>query len=221
VPDTQGRLAPTPSEHRASMNQPVKDEQALSPLDIMLWAIIGLLLTISGVFIEVSIPLPQLAWPIDWSQVQTYSLGVTLQVGAVLLVGCMAGRNAATLAQIAYLALGLSGLQVFAQGGGLAYLKEPTFGYLLGFLPGAWLCGTIAFRQRRRIETLIASCLYGLLAIHVVGLTYLTILSVTRITTANWWNAVLQYSLYPLPGQFIIVCIVAALAYLLRVLLFY
>jgi biotin transport system substrate-specific component len=203
------------------MTQPVTDEQALSPLDRLLWAIIGLLLTISGVFIEVSIPLPQLTWPIDWSKVQTYSLGVTLQVGAVLLMGCMAGRNAATLSQIAYLALGLSGLQVFAHGGGLVYLKEPTFGYLLGFLPAAWLCGTFAFRQRRRIETLIASCLYGLLAIHVAGLTYLTILSVFRITTANWWNAVLQYSIYPLPGQFIVVCTVSVLAYLLRVLLFY
>jgi biotin transport system substrate-specific component len=221
VRNAQGRLAPIPSEHGASMTQPVKEEQALSPLDKILWAIIGLLLTISGVFIEVSIPLPQLTWPIDWSQVQTYSLGVTLQVGAVLLVGCMAGRNSAALAQIAYLALGLSGLQVFAQGGGLAYLKEPTFGYLLGFLPGAWLCGTIAFRQRRRIETLIESCLYGLLAIHLVGLTYLSVLSIFRITTANWWNAVLQYSIFPLPGQFIIVCIVAALSYLLRVLLFY
>jgi biotin transport system substrate-specific component len=203
------------------MPQPLKDEQALSPLDRMLWAIVGLLLTISGVFVEVSIPLPQLAWPIDWSQIQTYSLGVTLQIGAVLLVGCMAGRSAAALSQIAYLALGLSGLQVFAQGGGLGYLKEPTFGYLLGFLPAAWLCGTIAFRQRRRIETLIESCLYGLLAIHIAGLTYLSILMVFRVTTVNWWHAVLQYSIYPLPGQFIIMCIVAALAYLLRVLLFY
>jgi biotin transport system substrate-specific component len=203
------------------MNQPVKDEQALSHLDRLLWAIIGLLLTICGVFIEVAIPLPQLSWPPAWSQVETYSLGVTLQVGAMLLVGCMAGRSAAVLSQIIYLVLGLSGLQVFAQGGGLEYLREPTFGYLLGFLPGAWLCGTSAFRQRRRIETLIMSCLWGLLAIHVVGLTYLSILSVFRVTTANWWNAVLQYSIYPLPGQFIIVCIVAVLAYLLRVLLFY
>jgi biotin transport system substrate-specific component len=203
------------------MTQPATEEQALSPLDRLLWAVIGLLLTISGVFIEVAIPLPQLSWPMHWSQVQTYSLGVTLQVGAMLLVGCMAGRNAATLSQIAYLALGLSGFQVFAHGGGLIYLKEPTFGYLLGFLPGAWLCGTFAFRQRRRIETLIMSCLWGLLAIHIVGLLYLSILWIFRITTVNWWNAVLQYSIYPLPGQFIVVCTVAALAYILRILLFY
>jgi biotin transport system substrate-specific component len=199
----------------------MKDNKTLSPLDKALWAVIGLLLTISGVFIEVAIPVPPLTWPIDWNNVPTYSLGVTLQIGAILLVGCMAGRNAAALSQIAYLILGLSGFQIFAQGGGLAYLKEPTFGYLLGFLPGAWICGHIAFQQQRRLENLIMSCLCGLGAIHIVGLFYLTVLSVFKMTAANWWEAVLRYSVYPLPGQFIIVCTVAAVAYLMRILLFY
>lgn len=199
----------------------MKDNKTLSPLDKALWAVIGLLLTISGVFIEVAIPVPPLAWPIDWSHVPTYSLGVTLQIGAILLVGCMAGRNAAALSQIAYLILGLSGFQIFAQGGGLGYLREPTFGYLLGFLPGAWICGHIAFQQHRRLDNLIMSCLWGLGAIHLVGLVYLTVLSIFRITSANWWDAVLRYSVYPLPGQFIIVCTVAAVAYLMRILLFY
>ncbi len=199
----------------------MKDNKALSPLDKALWAVIGLLLTISGVFIEVAIPVPSLTWPIDWNNVPTYSLGVTLQIGAILLVGCMAGRNAAALSQIAYLILGLSGFQIFAQGGGLGYLKEPTFGYLLGFLPGAWICGHIAFQQQRRLENLIMSCLWGLGAIHIVGLLYLTVLSLFRIASANWWEAVLRYSIYPLPGQFIIVCTVAAVAYLMRILLFY
>ncbi len=196
-------------------------EPVLSPLDKLLWVIIGLLLTISGVFIEVAIPLPKITWPIDLSQVQTYSLGVTLQVGSILFVGCMAGRNPAALSQIAYLVLGLSGLQIFAQGGGLSYLREPTFGYLLGFLPGAWICGYLAFRQPRRLEPLIVSCLGGLLAIHVVGLAYLGVLSVLRIVPGSLWEAVLRYSIYPLPGQFIIVCTVAVLSYLLRAALFY
>jgi biotin transport system substrate-specific component len=198
-----------------------KEEKALSPLDKLLWAIIGLLLTISGVFIEVTLPLPQLTWPINWSQLQTYSLGVTLQVGAILLVGCMAGRTVAALSQITYLILGLSGFQIFAQGGGLGYLSEPTFGYLLGFLPGAALCGHLAFQQRRRLETFMMSCLWGLLSVHVVGLVYLSVLCLFRVAPVNWWTAVLQYSIYPLPGQFIVACTVAVFAYLLRIILMY
>lgn len=198
-----------------------QDANTLSSFDKLLWTIIGLLLTIGGVFLEVAIPLPKLAWPIDLSNVSTYSLGVTFQVGAILLVGCMAGRSPAALSQIAYLALGLAGFQVFAQGGGLGYLQEPTFGYLLGFIPGAWVCGHLAFRQKRRLETLIISCLSGLACIHTLGLLYLSVLSVLRLTGVNWWGAVLQYSIFPLPGQFIIVCAVAVSAYVLRVLLFY
>ena len=35
-----------------------------------------------------------------------YSLGVTSQVAAVLLVGCLGGRNAAAISQVAYLSSG-------------------------------------------------------------------------------------------------------------------
>lgn len=195
--------------------------QVLSPLDELLWAVIGLLLTVSGVFIEVSLSVPVLTWPMDWSQMQTYSLGSTLQVGAVLLIGCVGGKNAAALSQIAYLVLGLSGAQVFAQGGGLGYWQEPTFGYLLGFLPGAWLCGLIAFRKPRRFDAIVASCLVGLVVIHSLGLIYLSGLSLFGLLPESWWSAIQQYSITPLPGQLLIICAVSLIAFLFRRLLFY
>lgn len=191
----------------------------LSPLDELLWAIIGLLLTIGGIFIEASMPIP--SWPLDFSQVHTYPLGITFQIGAVLLVGCLGGKNAGALAQIAYLALGLSGVQVFTQGGGLTYLKEPTFGYLLGFLPGAWICGYLAFHKPLRLEFLALSCLGGLLAIHITGLVYLEGLSLLQLLSGSWWEAAWQYSGQPFPGQLVIICAVAVISLILRRLLFY
>ena len=73
------------------LSPPHPKRRVLSPLDELLWAIIGLLLTVSGVFVEVSLPVPALAWPLDFSNMQTYSLVSTLQVGAVLLTGCVGG----------------------------------------------------------------------------------------------------------------------------------
>lgn len=194
--------------------------QALSPLDELLWAVIGLLLTVSGVFIEVSLSLPA-GWPFDWGNMEAYSLGSTLQVGVVLLIGCVGGKNAATLSQIAYLALGLSGAQVFAQGGGLGYWQEPTFGYLLGFLPAAWLCGYVAFRQPRRFDSIVLSCIIGLLVIHLLGLIYLSCLALFGLLSGGWWSAVMQYSFTPLPGQLLMVCAVSLVAFIFRRLLFY
>jgi biotin transport system substrate-specific component len=208
------------SQEPTLLSQPPK-LRVLSPLDELLWAVIGLLLTISGVFVEVSLPVPTLTWPIDLGNLQTYSLVSTLQVGAVLLIGCVGGKNAAALSQIAYLALGLSGVQVFAQGGGLGYWQEPTFGYLLGFLPAAWLCGYVAFRQRRRFDAIVLACLLGLLVIHLAGLIYLSGLSLFGFLSESWWSTVQQYSLAPLPGQLLIICAVALISFLFRCLLFY
>lgn len=193
----------------------------LSLFDQLLWAIIGLLLTISGVFIEVALPIPVFSSPLDISEVNIDTLGVTLQIGAVLFVGCMGGRNSGILSQFAYLLLGLSGLQVFAQGGGWSYVGQPTFGYLLGFMGGAWVCGDLAFKLPRKLLSYALSSLAGLGVIHLCGIVYFTLLAIIQQLPAGWGNSFLNYSFYPIPGQLAIVGGVAVLSYLLRRILMY
>lgn len=48
-----------------------------------------------------------------------------------LLAGCFFSPLAAAITQIGYLLMGIAGLPVFSQGGGLPYVMHPTFGYLL------------------------------------------------------------------------------------------
>jgi len=191
----------------------------VSPLDRLLWAVIGLLLTILGTFVQVSLPIP----PWNWSsgEIHSLSLGVTYQIGAVLLVGCLGGKSAGVLCQSAYVLLGLSGLQIFAYGGGLSYLKEPTFGYLVGFIPGAWVCGYLAFQKEARLEFLASSCLGGLAVIHLLGLVYLSLLAIVGSLAQHWWSAALEYSIQPLPGQLVLVCLVTVISAVLRRVLFY
>lgn len=194
------------------------DFSLVSPLDKFLWAVIGLLLTVVGTFVRVSVPLP---WNWNLGEVQTLSLEITYQIGAVLLVGCLGGKGAATLSQLAYLILGLSGFQIFTYGGGINYAKEPTFGYLLGFIPGAWVCGYLAFQKAPRLEFLALSCLGGLSAIHLMGLLYLSLLMLVHLLDQSWGSAALQYSIQPLPGQLVLVCLVTVISAVLRRLLFY
>jgi biotin transport system substrate-specific component len=202
----------------------------VSPLDEFLWAVLGLLLTVAGTFMEAAIAIPnllsddgQLVLPSSWSAIPVYSLPVSYQVAAVLLVGCMGGRQAAALSQVAYLILGLSGFQVFSQGGGLDYWREPTFGYLLGFVPGAWVCGWLAFRSgaATRIEWLALSGLAGLTIIHSCGLLYLCALALVGQLSQPLVELIQQYSLWALPGQLVIVCLVALVARILRLVLLY
>lgn len=185
-----------------------------------MWAFIGLLLTIGGTFLDAYITTSPLNW--NDSGLQTFYLGITYQIGAVLLTGCLGGKNAGAISQIAYLLLGLTWLPVFAQGGGVDYLKQPYFGYILGFIPGAWVCGLLAFKTPPKIEALTLSCFFGLLAVHTTGLSYLIISYVFKINSQlPLLQLAVQYSLYPLPGQLVIVCAVTVLAYGLRHLMFY
>lgn len=188
----------------------------------LLWSMIGLLLTMGGTFLEAYVT----TTPWSWGQqgINTVSLGVTYQIGGVFLVGCLGGKNAGVLSQIAYVVIGLTLLPVFAEGGGLDYLKFSPFGYLLGFIPGAWVCGLLAFKAKPKLETLAFSCLCGLLIIHICGISYLVISHSLRLKgteTITLAQAILRYSWLALPGQLSVVCAVALLAYALRRIMFY
>ncbi len=178
-----------------------------------MWALSGLLLTIASTFVQPSLLLP------SSNNLAIESISVTMQIGAVLLTGCLGGRNAALLSQMAYIILGLSGFGVFYQGGGLSYLKSPAFGYLLGFLPGGWLCGFLAFLRPASLERMAISCFGGLLAIHLVGIIYLIALQIPNFATiqASIW----QYSVQVLSGQFLVVCATIVIATISRKILFY
>jgi biotin transport system substrate-specific component len=199
-----------------------KSSSTVSFANELLWAIIGLLLTIFSTFVEASVT--NMPW--TWSEqgVNSLPLGVTFQVGAVLLTGCMGGKNAGFLAQVAYIFLGLFWFPVFAQGGGLEYWQQPSFGYILGFMPGAWLCGWLAFQRRTKLESLAIGAAAGLLVIHICGLIYLvglSFLSPRSLPSGNLFDLIINYSIHPIPGQFVVVCTVAVIAFVLRRILFY
>lgn len=194
-----------------------------SPSHELLWTIIGLILTIGGTFVEAyTMNSP---WSLIEHGLEIHSLGVTYQIGAVLLTGCLGGKRAGVLSQLAYVSLGLAWLPVFSQGGGMGYLTEPTFGYIVGFIPGAWLCGVLAFRRDKQLEWLALSCLLGLAIIHSMGIVYLVALHYINIIIFDallpLLPTIIEYSWQPLRGQLALVCAVAVLAYGLRNILFY
>lgn len=176
-----------------------------------MWGLVGLLLMIQGALVQASM----VNGPWQWPQVGilVYNLGETFQVGTALLVGAMGGATAGCLAQVAYLVVGLTQIPVFTFGGSWSYLREPTLGYLLGFVPGSTLCGYLAFRLPLTLENLLASCLAGLGAIHLVGLTYL---ASQFPAWADWSPLAWQYTLTRLPAQLLVSCSVAALSWGLR-----
>jgi len=113
----------------------------------------------------------QVALPLPGSPVP-----VTLQTFAVLLLALLLGPRRSTAAVALYLAEGLAGMPVFTPGAtlGFARLAGPTGGYLLGFLPAAWLVGTLAQRGLdRRVPTALLTMALGMAVILASGVAWL------------------------------------------------
>ena len=64
---------------------------------------------------------------------------LTLQDLFVMLAGILLGPKWGALASLIYVFMGLAGLPVFTQGGGLAYVLKPSFGFLIGFSFCSWV----------------------------------------------------------------------------------
>jgi len=190
----------------------------------LLWALIGLILTIGSTWLEAfGFMVPASMLRLEGGNLSFYSLGVTFQVGAVLFTGCMGGKNAAALSQIAYLMLGVVlferfEFEVFTQGAGLGYLREPGFGYLLGFVPAGWLCGSLAFKAKPTLERLAFASLSGLLMVHLCGVAYLLLGHLFRWvkTPPSLFTAIMDYSVVQIPGQIMVACAIALIAYGMR-----
>lgn len=87
-----------------------------------------------GLLAQLSIPL----WPVP----------VTGQTLGVLLVGATLGARRGAAALTSYLVLGVIGLPWFAEfTGGIGSIAKPSFGYIIGFIPAAFLIGYLSERH--------------------------------------------------------------------------
>lgn len=101
----------------------------------------------------------------------------------VLLAGVVLGARGGTLSVLLLIALVAIGLPVLAGGrGGLGVFFSPTAGYLVGFLPAAFLTGWIASKVTASTKTgwpiftgLMFAAVIGVIADHIFGVVWLVI----------------------------------------------
>ena len=104
-------------------------------------------------------------------RIPTPLLPITLQTLVVTLSGLILGSRKGALSTGVYVLIGLMGLPVFTEGGGLSYVLKPTFGYLLGFVIGAYITGKLAEKETS-LKNYILSSFAGMFVIYIVGIIY-------------------------------------------------
>jgi biotin transport system substrate-specific component len=115
---------------------------------------------------RITIPLPFTVVPI------------TLQTLAVLLSGLVLGSRQGALSQVAYLAAMAAGLPLSASGmGGVAAFMTPTAGYLVAFVPAAFVAGyfveQLDARTRPAFAVNLLAGIAGMLVIYMGGVAWL------------------------------------------------
>ena len=101
---------------------------------------------------------------------------LTFQSAAVILLGLLYGSRLAALSVISYLLAGGLGLPLFAGlSSGFNVFMGATSGYLIGFIPAAWLAGFLAERGfARNIVTAFLSACFSVSIIFALGLIVLS-----------------------------------------------
>ena len=197
------------AEFDLTSQRPIFHKVSYPPRISLNGLLVGLLSTISLVvsgFVLVQVPSP-LSWFGPAPQaMMPYSLQLPLGLFLATLLGPFMGPAVVIL----FLTVGLFFFPVFANGGGLHYVFQPGFGYLLAIFLMAWPLSKRfhkAFQrpgQASRSLKIIVQALAAVFMVHLLGIAYLIVLTMThQLSMHDLFGCVLRLSLEPLPYDFL------------------
>ena len=143
----------------------------------------------------------QVAVPLPWTPVP-----MTLQPLFVILAGAVLGPRLGAATMATYLAVGMGGAPVFAQGhAGIGWLLGPTGGYLISYPAAAYVSGLLAGKASASALRLFGALSAGMLIIYVGGTAQLALLTQLDL------RAVMALSVLPFLGGDLIKVLIGVL----------
>ena len=130
-------------------------------------------------------------------KIPTPLLPLTLQTLFVVLSGLVLGHKYGAISVCVYVLAGLTGLPVFT-----GSAANPTFGYILGFIPGSFVSGMIAERYRPCFKTWFIGAVIGIAIIYAIGIPYYYFVSKWYMENELGAKTLLvSFILMPMPGD--------------------
>lgn len=171
------------------------EKKLLNTKNIILSALFVALIAI-GAFIKIPVPI----------------CPFTLQLLFTTLAGLLLGARLGFISVCVYIVIGLIGVPIFTQGGGPAYVLQPTFGYLIGFAVGSYVVGLLTERfVRLTLTNLIIGNFINLFIVYLFGMIYVYLINTFYLNTPiGIWPLFLYCFILAVPGD-IVLCIIAAI----------
>ena len=173
----------------------VRSQKKIATKDMIMCALFTALIAV-GAFIKVPVPV----------------VPFTLQFLFTMLTGLIMGGRLGAVSAGLYAVLGLVGLPIFAEGGGIWYVMKPSFGYIIGFALGSLVTGLMAEKlEKLTTGRLLAASFTGLAIVYACGMIYYYIICNFVIgTPIAFWPLFLYCFLLAVPGD-ICLCFIGAL----------
>lgn len=108
-----------------------------------------------------------------------YSFFLIPQIPVVMFVASAFGKKLTVMSIIIYLMAGLAGLPLFALGGGIKYIGQFGFGYLLAYIP-AVIIACRFLKEKYSFANMIKAAVTGVLIIHAIGILYMILIALCR-----------------------------------------
>lgn len=100
------------------------------------------------------------------------------QIPMIFFIVALLGRKYGILTICGYIILGMF-FPIFALGGGISYLFEYGFGYILAFIPAIFFTGTL-LKVKTDFLRIVLMSVIGVGTIHILGILYMLFLATLR-----------------------------------------
>lgn len=131
-------------------------------------------------------------------------VAISLQTLIVLIIGLTLTAKQAVLTTSLYLVVGLIGLPVFTQAMGGPYsVLLPSFGFILSFIPAAWIIAKVrTMKLRNEKSQYILAVFWGQLIIYLIGISYMAFILVFYLGNEMSLWRILSIGMLPfIPGD--------------------
>ena len=108
-----------------------------------------------------------------------FSFYLIPQIPIVMFICSTLGKRMALTSVILYILTGLAFFPIFALGGGIRYIFEYGFGYLLAYIPATVIAGNLLGRKYS-FPDMIKAVVAGDLTIHIIGILYMSLIALLK-----------------------------------------
>ncbi len=129
----------------------------------------------------------------------------TLQVLVVLLAGMVLGSKEGAASQLLYAGLIVLNLPIAAGGAGASALSSATAGYIIGFIPSAFITGWLVEKGANRVGLRWLAGIVGVFVIYLFGVPVLY-----SVAGADSWAQAIEWGATPFIGLDMLKALIAA-----------